>query len=155
VVEVGTGGEDSAEEERGVDGGDLAIAPGLAGFDVVEVEEEAVLIGEDIAVEAQGTADLFEDLRGGIVGTLVGDAEGGETEAGGGDAGHPARVERAGAVDPLCAIEHLSGARAGLFGEVETAAALDVVEEGFIRGDEGLCSGSGREDWPRPDEGRG
>ena len=40
VGEVGAGGENSAERYRCVDGGDLAIAPGLSGFDVVEGREE-------------------------------------------------------------------------------------------------------------------
>ena len=31
------------------------------------------------------------------------------------------------------AVEHLAGVRAGLFGEVEAAAALEVVEERFVR----------------------
>ena len=66
----------------------------LAGFDVVEVVEEAVVVGELVGVEAEGGADLVEDLGVGEVPALVGDAEGGEAEAGGGDGGHAARVER-------------------------------------------------------------
>ena len=64
VVEVGAGGEDAAEEERGVDGGDFVVADALAGFDVVEVVEEAVVVVAGlVGVEAEGAADLFEDLR--------------------------------------------------------------------------------------------
>ena len=36
---------------------------GFAGFDVVEVGEEAVVVGQRVAVEAERAAYLFEDLR--------------------------------------------------------------------------------------------
>ena len=52
LVEMGAGSEDAAEKQGGVDGGNLGIAPGLAGFDVVEVGEEAVVVGEGVAVES-------------------------------------------------------------------------------------------------------
>jgi len=87
VGEVGAGGENSAERYRCVDGGDLAIAPGLSGFDVVEVREEAVMIGKGVAVESQRTAHLLEHMRGGLITTLLCDAQGRQAKASGGDAG--------------------------------------------------------------------
>ena len=99
-----------------------------------------MLIGETVAVEAEGAADLFEDWFGGLIRALVGDAESGEAEAGGGDRGHAAGVERAAIGVPFGAVENLAGVGAGLLSEEETAAALDVVEQGLVGGGEGARS---------------
>jgi hypothetical protein len=64
VGEVGAGGEDAAEEKRGVDGGEFYVLGACAGVDVVEVVEEAVDVRQGVGVEAEGAADLFEDLSG-------------------------------------------------------------------------------------------
>ena len=64
------------QSSRDVDGEDLAIAPGLSGFDAVEVREETVMIGEGVAVESQRAAHLFENMRGGLIAAFLCDTEG-------------------------------------------------------------------------------
>ncbi len=125
------------------------LVDALAGFYVVEVVEEAVVVGELVGVEVEGAANLFEELGAGEIVALVGDAEGGEAEAGGGDGGHAARVEFAGGVVGGGAVEDLAGGGAGLLDEEEAGAAFHVVEEGFVGGGEGVvrvglgCEGIG------------
>ena len=108
----------------------LSIA--RAGFDVVEVVEEAVVVVELVGVEAEGAENLIAELGVGEVLALVCDAEGGEAVAGGGDGGHSAGIEFAGGVVGGGAVEDLAGGGAGLFDEEEAGTALHVVEEGFV-----------------------
>jgi len=90
-----------------------------------------------VCVEVEGAANLLEELGAGLVVALVGDAEGGEAEAGGGDGGHAVvridfggKVERG--VDGGGAVEDLAGGGAGLLDEEEAGATLHVVEEGVV-----------------------
>ena len=63
--------------------------------------------------------------------SLIGDAESGQAEAGGGDAGHAAWV--AAAVQIIaCAVEDLAGFVACLLPEEETRPTFKIVEEGFV-----------------------
>ena len=125
------------------------LVDALAGFYVVEVVEEAVVVVELVGVEVEGAANLFEELGAGEIFALVGDAEGGEAEAGGGDGGHAARVDFAGCVVGGGAVEDLAGGGAGLLDEEEAGTAFHVVEEGFVGGGEGVvrvglgCEGIG------------
>ena len=141
VVEVGAGGEDAAEQQRGVDGGDFVVADAGAGVDVVEVVEEAVDVGQGVGVEAKGAANLLEDLRARLKAALFGDAEGGEAEAGGGNAGHGAGIELAAWVDGGGAVQDLAGGGAGLLDEEEAGAAFHVVEEGLVFMGEAVAGG--------------
>ena len=74
VVEVGACGENAAQQDRGIDGRDFAVDQRLAGFDVVEVIEEAVLVGHFVQMELQGGKDLLFEAGGGEVTSPVGDA---------------------------------------------------------------------------------
>ena len=73
---------------------------------------------------------------GGDVALFVGDAEGGEAEAGGGDGGGGALVAVAGGAAVDGAVEDLAGFGVGLLGEVEAAALLHFHEEGVVFGGE-------------------
>lgn len=59
VVEVGAYGKDAAKQDGRVDGGHFAVDERLAGLDVVEVVEEAVLVWHLVEVELQGGERLF------------------------------------------------------------------------------------------------
>ena len=96
VVEVGPGGEDTAEKNGCVDRGHFYVDEGFAGLYVVEVVEEAMFVGHFVEVKIERGDDLFLDAIGGKEAALVGDTERGETEACGGDAGGKVSVEFAG-----------------------------------------------------------
>ena len=138
VVKVRAGGENAAEEQRGVDGGDFYVLCADAGVDVVEVVEEAVDAGQGVRVEVQRAADLLDDFGARLVAAVVGDAESGEAEAGAGDGGHGAGIELAIGVVGGGAVEDLAGGGAGLLDEVEAGAALHVVEEELVGVGEGV-----------------
>src|SRR5215469_6194334 len=131
VGKVGSGSLDAAEQDRRVDGGEFTAAPAASGFDVGEVVEEAVNLGQMVEVPIESGAYPVDDLRVGHVAAMVGDAEGGEAKAGGRDRGHAARV--AGAVEVVArAVKHLAGGRMALLPEVEAALADEVVEKGLV-----------------------
>ena len=132
VVEVGPGGEDAAEKDGCVDRGHFYVYEGLAGFYVVEVVEEAMLVGHLVEMKVERSDDLLLDAIGGEVAALVGDAECGEAEASGGDAGSKVSVEFAGGGLVGCAVENLAGRGIGLLGEVETAGSLQLFQEGEV-----------------------
>ena len=69
------GGEDAAEEDGRVDGGDFDVDEGAAGFDVGEVVEEAVLVRHLVEMEVERGDDLFFYAIGWIVASAVRDAE--------------------------------------------------------------------------------
>jgi len=107
-----------------------------------------VFVRHLLEVIAKGATDLCDDLCAGVVAALLGDAESGESEAGAGDGGHEAWVALAGGVVGGGTVEHLAGFGTDLLDEVETAAALEVVEEGFVFGGKAdviWCGGTRRE----------
>jgi len=132
VVEVSADCEDPTEEDSGVDGGDFDVDEGFTGFDVAKVIEKAMLVGHLVEMEVECGDDLLPDAIGIEVTPLVGDAECGEAEAGGGDACGEVLVELASGGFVGGAVEYLSGDWVGLFGEVETACALHLFEEGEV-----------------------
>lgn len=64
VIEVSSTGEGAAEKDRSVDRRYFAVDEGLAGFDVVEVVEEAVLVRHGVEMEFEGGEYLFFCLDG-------------------------------------------------------------------------------------------
>ena len=100
--------------------------------DFDEVVEEAVLVGHLVEVKLQGGEYLFFQAIGWEIASPVGDAQGGETEAGSGDAGDKVRIQFAGRVFVGGAVQDLAAGRVGLFGEEEAGAVLKVFEEGQI-----------------------
>ena len=132
IVEVGAGGEGAAEKDGGVHGRYFDVDERAAGFDVAEVREEAVLVRHLVEVEVEGGKDLLFDATGVLIAALVGDAESGETEAGGGDAGGEVLVELTGGRFVGGAVKDLSCGWVGLLREVETSSALHLFEEDQI-----------------------
>jgi len=128
--EVGASGERTAEQHGGVDGGEFAVADARAGDAVIEVVEEAVDVGELVDVVVERGEDSLADVCRGEIAVEVCDAERGEAEAGGGDAGVAARLGAGGAG----AVEHLAGDGASLLPEELAAAAGEVVKECVLRG---------------------
>ena len=133
VVEVGAGGEDSAEEDGCVDGGDFDVDEGLAGFDVAEVVEEAVLVGHLVEMKVECGDDLFFYAVGGEVASLVGDAERREAEACRCDAGGEVLIEFAGGGLVGGAVEDLPGCGIGLL-----VRSRDSLRAPSLRGRRGL-----------------
>ena len=132
VVEIGSDGENSAEEDGGVDGRYFDVDEGLACFDVAEVVEEAMLVGHLVEMKVERGDDLLLDASGVLVAALVRNTESGKAVAGGGDAGGEVLVELSGGGFVGGAVEDLSGGWVGLLGEVETASSLHLFEESEV-----------------------
>jgi len=132
VIEIGAGGEDTAEKDGSVDGRYFDVDEGFAGFDIAEVIEEAVLVGHLVEMKVERGDDLLLDPSGVLVAALVGDTESAEAIAGGGDAGGEVLVEFSGCVFVGGAVEDLSGGWVCLLGEVETACSFHLFEEGEV-----------------------
>ena len=132
VIEVGAGGEDSAEEDRGIDGGHFDVDKGLPGLDVIEMVEEAVLVWHLVEMEVERGDYLFFYAIGRGVAPLVGNTECCEAETSRGDAGGEMSIElaRRGLVGG--AVENLPCGRVGLLGEVEASCALHLLQEGQV-----------------------
>jgi len=139
IIEVGTDGEDAAEEDGGVDGGDFDVDEGFAGFDVAEVIEETVLVRHLVEMKVERGDDLLPDPAGVEVSALVGDTKRCEAEAGGGNAGGEVLVELASGGFIGGAVEDLSGIWVGLFCEIKTASALHLFDEGEVVVGEESC----------------
>src|ERR1700751_5694725 len=77
VGKILTRRENAAQKNRGVDGGEFALLPAVAGFHVDEMKEEPVLVVQIAGDKAQRLANALENLRGFPVSTLMADAEAG------------------------------------------------------------------------------
>jgi hypothetical protein len=88
-----------------------------------------VLVGHLVEVKLEGGDDLFLKTIGGEVTAAIRDAERGETEASGGDAGDEVRVELAAGVLAVGAIEDLAAGGINLLGEEEAGGVLHLFEE--------------------------
>jgi hypothetical protein len=138
IVEVLPAGKDAAEQDGGVDGGDLGVPDAFAGADVGEVIEEAAMRGQFLPEEDEGCEHALASFLMRDETALFRDADGGETEAGGGDAGDHAGVDDA----HVAAVFDQSGLGIGLLPEVEEVGALEVVEKLIIvRGKSGWRGG--------------
>ena len=133
-MEVRPRGEDTAEQNRGVDRGALALLrQGLAGLDVVEVRKETVLVREDIAVEPQGAANLLDDLLGRPVRTLIRNAQGLKVRS---QVAAMLAILR-GSSAPVLSTHFARSSTcpvwgAGLFRKEQAAAALQLIQKGFV-----------------------
>ena len=137
VAEVCPRGENTAEQDAGIDAGNLGIGRRLAGVDVVEVPEEAVAVRKLVEMEVERGADALDYSVVRQVAAVIGDAEGGKAEAGSGDAGkRVAGTELAGGVVCVGTVEDLTVGRIGLLPEEERSATFHVVEEGVVGGGE-------------------
>ena len=84
---------------------------------------EAVHFRQLVEVIVKRRAHAFHDLRVGQVAALIRDAQRGQAEAGGGDAGHARRIARA--VEIVAgAIENLAGLWARLLPEEQACLTL-------------------------------
>jgi len=126
--EVMSAGQHAGQQQGRVDRGQFAVSPALPGLHVDEVIEESVFVGHVPGQEAQRGANPSLDLRPGGVAALVGDAQCGQAEAGGGDAGHATLLQACGPGP----VPDLPGSGTGLLPEEQEGGPLDLVEQGFI-----------------------
>ncbi len=70
-------GENSAEENRGIDGGKFALFPASASFHVDEMEEKPVLVVQVLGDKSQRVSNAIGDFRRLPVAAVVGDAKAG------------------------------------------------------------------------------
>jgi hypothetical protein len=106
-------------------------------------------------VKLQRRQHLFADLIRGQIFSVICDTQGGETKPGCGDAGDTTRIALSarGLVDR--SIQHLSAGWIDLFGEVETGAALHVIQKCIVGIGKAVGFGDGLPDGsPRSDEWR-
>ena len=134
VLEVLPGGQDAAHQEGGVDRGQFAFlsVPGmksaaLARADIHAMVEPAPFVRRVMGEELQGVAHpgagqlRIDPLAGGP------DADGGQAEAGRGDAADLAPLLRM--TTPGRALARQAGVRVGLLPEIEEGAFGQIMEE--------------------------
>src|SRR5437868_2282794 len=80
-------------------------------------------------MEVEGGDDLIFQPISRVVASLVGDAQGGESEAGGGDAGDEARIHLPGVVFAVSAVEYLAAGGVDLLGKIEAGGVFHFLEE--------------------------
>ena len=131
ILKPGPGGQDSAQQDRGVDGRKLRPGPAPAGLNVREVIEEAVHLRHLMQVPVQRRSHALHHLGVRQIAVLVGDAQRRQPEAGRCDAGHPARIAAAGKVVAR-PIQNLPGARTALFPEEQAALPHQLVKKLFV-----------------------
>src|SRR3569833_851232 len=113
VVKVRVRHEHAAEEEGSVDRRKLDAFHALPGLDIREVIEEAVHLGKFVEVPLERVADTVDNSIVGKKSAYIGDTQGGEAEASGGNTSHATRI--AFAVEIVAgAIEDLTGCHTGL-----------------------------------------
>ena len=125
MPEVFTASQDSTEEYGGVDGGDFGVPHALAGVDVGEVIEESAMMRHFFPQEAEGGKDALQGGAPGNEAALLGDAQRGQAETGGGDASYDAFV---GCLHIAAVLDH-SSLGAGLLPEEEKIGAFQIVQK--------------------------
>src|SRR5205809_436283 len=76
--------ENAAQKNRGVDRGELAFGPAIAGFHVDEMKEETMLVVYVVGQEAQRVAKALGNLCGFPVTAMVANAKAGQAKSRGG-----------------------------------------------------------------------
>src|SRR3984893_2580610 len=96
VIEIGAAGQDSADEDRRIDGRDFGLEHALAILKIEKVAEETMCLGHARFDKAEGVSHAIADLLFVFPAAKVGNAQAGEAKSGCGDAGDVARVRSAG-----------------------------------------------------------
>src|SRR5579862_9996341 len=96
IRKIFSAGEDAAEQQSGVDGGNFALEGALAGVNVDKVIEEAALVVHARGKEFESCAHAANNGPRRNKAALIGDAKGGKSKAGRWDAGDVVVVEFAG-----------------------------------------------------------
>ena len=149
VLKVPARGQYAAKQQGGVDGRKLRTGIALSGFHIRKVIEKPVRLRQMVQVPIERCPYPFHNLRMRQVAAMIGDAQRGQSEARGGDAGHPARIARA--IEVVASpVENLPCFGMALFPEKQTALSFKIVQESFIlfgqaRGIAGGCEAIGRQ----------
>src|SRR5207253_1693213 len=130
-------GENAAQENRSIDGGELAFFPTLPRIHVDEVVEETMLVGQIVGEKFQRLADSLENFLMLPVFALIADAQAGQAKSRGGDAGHFSRIISI----SQRAVFYLAGLLARLAPEEIERGALNLVEKLFVSSLVGFACG--------------
>ncbi len=164
-VEAAADGQHAGEEQRGVDGGKLALPLAGPAAEVDEVEEPAAFVRHPLGEEAQRRTRAPHGLRAGQPAALGGDAQPAQAEP---DRRDAADVVHRRPVGPR-SIAHDAGGGVRLLPEEQERAARQVFEKRVVPGAEcrvrrgrrglrpgtGSRAGDGAREERRRDEARG
>ena len=129
MTEIFAAGENSAQQDRGVDGGDFRIPDSLAGVDVRPMKEKPAMGGHLLPKKLQAGKHADQDRARRAVAALVSDTERREAEAGGGNARNNSFIRRQ---RGIAAILYQARVGVGLFPEKEEAGLFQLIQKGVV-----------------------
>src|SRR5215467_14769036 len=92
VCKILTRGQDSAQQNGGINGRKFAFLPATTSFHVHKMKKEPMLVGHIIGQKSQRTTDALENLRRRSIATPVADAEARQSKPCRRDARHGSRI---------------------------------------------------------------
>jgi hypothetical protein len=136
VAEMGAAGENAAEQDGGIDGGDFGVPDAPASVDIGEVIEEAAMVRQFVTQELQRGDHALAGFRAGYKAAQVSNAKCSQTESSGGNAGYGGIV--GGSFARVATVFDQPSFRAGLLPEKAATEAFNVVEELVVFRGKGL-----------------
>jgi hypothetical protein len=130
MTEVLAAGQNPTQKYGGIHRRDFGVKHALAGLRVGEVVEKSAMVGQLPPQEAQGGEDSLQRIGGSDEAPLLSNAERGETEAGGRNAGCSALIVGVN----IAAVFNHTGVRAALFPEKKDACFLYVIQQLIVFG---------------------
>src|SRR5579859_5894345 len=124
IAEVGAAGENAADENGGVDRGNLGLKDALAVLQIEEMAEKAVSLRYARFDKTQSIEHALANTLLVLPAAVVGNTQGRQAETGGGDAGDVARIGASG----LAAIFDEAAVGVGFLPEKLKAGTLHLVE---------------------------
>ena len=143
MAKVLAAGEDSAQQNGRVNGGNLGIPNSLSVINVGKVVEEAAMVRQLLPEEPKGGKNAFQRIAGGNEAALISDAKSGQTKPGGCNAGHDSFIIGADAA----AVFHHPRFGAGLLPKITEVGNFQLVQKLVVFGRQS-CQ-TGRSDWSR------
>jgi hypothetical protein len=128
MAEMLAAGDDTAEQDRGVDRRYFGVEHALAGFGIGEVIEESAMVRQLLPQEAKRGEEALHEGGGWHVLALIGDTECGHAEARGGNTGGAAGIVGV-HIGPV--FDH-AGFCVTLFPKEKEAGAFQFVEKRII-----------------------
>src|SRR5580700_11317992 len=134
--------KDSAEQNGGIDGGNLGIPNSFSTVNVGKVVEEPSVVRQLLPQEPERDKHAFEGIAARNQSALLSDAESRQTETGGGDAGYDPLIIRA----DVAPIFHHPCLVAGLLPEIAEVRDFQLVQKPVVFGRQRREAGQRR--WP-------
>src|SRR5580693_256751 len=120
--------KDSAEQNGGIDGGNLGIPNSFSTVNVGKVVKEPAVVRQLLPQEPEGDKHAFQGITGGDQAALFSDAKSRQTETGGGDTGYYPLIIRA----DVASVFHHPRLGAGLIPEVTEVGDFQFVQKPVV-----------------------